>query len=261
MKKYAYLSIILLIVSELLIFSGNTLPGLGLHLLNLLVIIFVVLFYNHDLKVYHVLQGLTLVVLLRVVGLSMPQFFTDTLIHYPLVYGVMFIPIYYVIKNQQLSKEELGISIIDEKCSPILLLFKSKIISAVVLGVVVSFVEYKILHTESLISTISLSNLLLLSIIMFMFIGLVEGLIFFSILQTGLEKLIGMRYGLLMTGVLFGVMHSAYGMVDEVLYATVFGIGLAYFFQNMKALPFIVVVLGTTNLMVYGILPLTGWFI
>ena len=52
---------------------------------------------NLDIK--NVLQGLILVALLRVVSLSMPQFFTTVLLQYPLTYGVMFIPIYNIVKN------------------------------------------------------------------------------------------------------------------------------------------------------------------
>jgi len=256
MKKYAYLSIILLILSELLIFNGSPLFGLGLHLINLLIIIFVVLFYNQDLKVYHVLQGLTLVILLRVVGLSMPQFFTDTLIQYPLIYGVMFIPIYYIIKDQQMTKTELGINFTNlHEYIPTLLIFQIGAL-AVIFGIVASIVEYTILGSEALISTLSATNLFLLSIIMFVFIGLVESLVFFAILQTKLEELFGLRYGLLLVGILFGVMHSTYGILDEILFATIFGIVLAYAFHYIRSLPVIVTALGTVNIMLFGILPL-----
>ncbi len=50
---------------------------------------------------------------------------------------------------------------------------------------------------------------------MFVFVGAVEELIFRSILQTRLEKALGLRYGLLLTSALFGIMHSVYGVQER----------------------------------------------
>lgn len=252
MRKCVYLSIIGLIAAELLIFSGYVFQGLGMHLLNILAIIFIVVFYGKNLEAFNILQGLTLVMLLRVVNMAMPQFFTDILVQYPLIYGIMFIPIYYTVKNIQVPFKELGVNFNK---------FYIYLPVAILIGIVMSIVEYKILNSEALINTLSASNIALISIIMVMFIGLAEGLIFFSILQTRLEKSFGLRYGILIIGVVFGIMHSTYGSVNEILFATIFGIILAYAFQNTRSLPFTVVILGTVNIMLFGILPLTRWFI
>ncbi len=252
MKKYVYTSIISLMAAELLIFNGNIFQGLSIHLLNLLAMIFIVAFYYKNLDTYLVLQGLTLVTLLRVVNLAMPQFFSDTLVQYSLIYGVMFVNIFYTIKDLKISPKELGADF-----NKFYIYFPV----AILMGIVVSIVEYKILSPEALINTLSMPNIVLISIVMIMFIGMVECMIFFSILQTRLEKLFGLRYGLILVGIMFGIMHSTYGIVNEVVFATIFGIMLSYIFQNTRSLPFIVTVLGTVNIMLFGLLPLTRWLI
>ena len=71
---------------------------------------------------------------------------------------------------------------------------------------------------------------------MFVFIGITEELIFRSILQTRFEKILGLRYGLLLTGGIFGMMHVSYGILDEILFAIIFGIFIGYIFQKTKNL-------------------------
>lgn len=250
MKKWAYVPIIGLIIGELLIFNGNIFHGLGMHIINLLVITLLIVFSDLNLDIKNMLQGLTLVTLLRVVNLSMPQFFTDTLQQYPLIYGVMFIPIYSTIKNQQISLEELGINFNK---------FYMYLPMAVIIGTVVAIIEYRIISPVALIDNIRFSNIVIISIVMIVFIGTVEEIIFRPILQTRLKKVFGLRHGILLSGVLFGIMHSTYGIVDEILFAIIFGIVLGYIFQKTKSIPFVVSIHGVTNIMLFGILPLMKW--
>lgn len=252
MKKWTYIPILSLIAGELLIFNGNIFPGLGIHIINLLALIFLIIFGNLSLDIKNVLQGLILVTLLRVVNLSMPQFFTTTLLQYPLIYGAMFIPIYNVVKNQQISSRELGINFNK---------FYMYLPIAILIGIVVAIVEYRIISPIALIDNLRFSNIALITIIMIVFIGTVEEIIFGPILQTRLAKVFGLRYGILLTGVMFGIMHSTYGIVNEILFATIFGIILGYIFQKTKSLPFTVSILGVTNIMLFGILPLLRWFV
>lgn len=246
MKKWTYVPILGIVAGELLIFNGNVLSGLGIHIINFLIIVFMIIFGNLNTDIKNVLQGLILVALLRVVNLSMPQFFTTTLIQYPLMYGVMFIPLYNTVKSQQISVKELGID------------FKKMYIYlpvAVLIGIMMAIVEYRILSPVALIDNVRFSNIALITIIMIVFIGTVEEIIFGPILQTRLAKVFGLRYGILLTGVMFGIMHSTYGIVNEILFATIFGIILGYIFQKTKSLPFTVSILGVTNIMLFGILP------
>jgi len=215
MRKEISVPIFGIVLGELIMFSGQMLTGLGIHIINFLAIILLIIFGKLSLKEKNVLQSLTLLILLRMINLSMPQFFTSTLTQYPLIYGVMFIPIYMLIKNQNISSHDIGVNFRK---------FYIYIPIAMSIGVIAAIIEHRIIDPVGLIQKIRFSDIALISIVMFVFIGITEELIFRSILQTRLEKILGLRYGLLLTGGIFGVMHVSYGIIDEILFAIIFGL-------------------------------------
>ncbi len=247
MKKEVYLPIFGIIAGELIMFYGQIFLGLEIHIINLLLITYIIIFGGLTIKEKNVLQSLTLLTILRMINLSMPQFFTAALLQYSLIYGIMFVPIYLTIKNQQISYKELGINFSR---------LYYYVPLAILIGVVTAIVEYYILNPTALIQKIRHSDIILISIVMFIFVGIVEEIIFRSILQTRIEKILGTRYGILLGGSIFGIMHASYGMLNEILFVTVLGIVLGYIFHKTKNLPFIVSIRGVTNMTLFGILPI-----
>lgn len=246
------LAILGIVNAELAMYFGDVLPGLGIHIINLLAIIFIIIFSDLDIKVKNVLQSLVLIILLRMINLSIPQLFTTTLLQYPLIYGVMFIPIYYIIKGQGISAKELGINFNR---------LHIYIPLAVAIGLIAAIIEYRIMNPIALIDNIRLPNIILISIIMIVFIGVVEEVIFRSILQTRLEKTVGWKYGVLTSGIIFGIMNASYGIGMEIIFTIIFGIVLGYIFYRTKSLPFNVLIRGVANVTMYGILPFYGIYI
>ncbi len=247
MKKEIYLPILGIAAGELAMFSAHVYIGLVIHIINLQAITLALIFGNFPKGVKDVIQSLILLLQMRIINLAMPQFFTTTLLWYPLVYVVMFIPVYYIIRNQQISSRELGINIRR------LYIYLP---AAILIGIAMALIEFRVLHPASLITDLELSNLILISVIMFVFIGAVEELIFRSILLTRLEKIIGLKHGLLLSSALFGVMHAGYGLKNEILLAGAFGIILGYIFQKTRSFPFILIIHATANIFLFGILPI-----
>lgn len=100
MKKEIYIPIFGLIVGELAIFY-NIFYGLGIHVINLLVVTFMIIFRSSlDMKMKNILRCICLAIILRMISLSIPQMFANSILQYLLVYGIMIIPIYYVIKDK-----------------------------------------------------------------------------------------------------------------------------------------------------------------
>jgi len=108
MKKWIYIYLIstIIIVGELLMVSGKIYQGTGLYIIGILAVILAIIFANLSLEIKNILQSLVLLPVLRVIGLSMPQFFMNINIQYLLIYGIMLIPIYFIIKNQQIQYRE-----------------------------------------------------------------------------------------------------------------------------------------------------------
>jgi hypothetical protein len=106
--RYPFLGIV---TAEMIIFFGQTTIGLGLHVINFIAIILLTIFGKLDIKEKNILQSMTLLIILRMINMSTPQFFTMTLIQYSVIYGIMFLPIYNLINNQRITTKELGINL------------------------------------------------------------------------------------------------------------------------------------------------------
>ena len=235
-----------IITGELLISSGQIFSGIGIYTINLVTIILAIIFSSTSSEEKDVLQSFMPVILLRIITLSMPQFFASPLLQYSLIYAIMFMSIYFIVKSRNMSSKDLGI---DFKR------FHIYLPVGMIIGTIMAIIEYGILHPEPLIDTIGFIDVILISIVMFVFVGPVGEIIFRSILQVRLEKIFNPKYAILLSGAIFGMMYSSYGMVSEVLFATTFGIVNGYIFYKTRSLPFIVLVSGTANVMVFGILP------
>ncbi len=246
-KIWIYLPILGIIIGELLMFIGQVYTGLAIHIINIQAISITIILGKFSDDIKKVLQSMLLLVLMPIINLSMPQFFTFTLLRYPLVYGIMFIPIYYVIENQKITLTNIGIG---------LKRWYIYLPSALLIGTAMAMLEFRILHPTPLIINLKLQNLLLISMVMFVFVAAVEELIFRSILITRFEKVFGSINSLLLSSLLFGIMHAGYGLLAEVLFATFFGVILGFIFQKTRSFPFIVVIHGIANVLLFGVLPI-----
>jgi membrane protease YdiL (CAAX protease family) len=246
MKKHIFLPLLAIVSAELMFFFNHIYAGLVIHIVTLLAILLVLIFSGDQPEIIMVYQSILLVSLLRITNLAMPQFFTVTIMWYPMIYGIMYIPIYHIVKHQQISLRDLGLNY-DH--------LNIYLPAGLLLGSLAALVEYDILHPNPLIKSIQLSNLVLIGMIMFAFVGVVEELIFRSILQTRFEKVLGPKYSIILTGIFFGMMHAAYGLINEILFAASFGIILGYLFQKTKSFPLILSAHGIANILLYGVLP------
>ncbi len=247
MKNEIYLSILGIAIGEIMLFLDHIYIGLLIDIAIILIIISILIFSNYSSDNKNVLQSLILVLLMRSINLAMPPLFVNNLLWYILTYGVMFIPIYLIIKNQQISLNELGIH---SKNLRVYLPY------AFLIGIVFSYIEFLITNPAPLIESLQPLNIILLVAVMFIFVGGVEELIFRSILQTRLEKVLGITNSIFLSGLLFGIMHSVYGLVPEILFAILYGIIIGYIFQKTRSFPFILAIHGTANVFLFGIFPI-----
>lgn len=97
-KIFVMVPIIGIIIAEILIFYRFIFYGLGLHIVNLIVILFLI--FSSGIKIRNILQSIVLLILIRMIYLSMPPFF-KTYLQYILILAVILIPIYLTIKCQQ----------------------------------------------------------------------------------------------------------------------------------------------------------------
>ncbi|KKG09429.1 CPBP family intramembrane glutamic endopeptidase [Methanosarcina sp. 2.H.A.1B.4] len=245
---YVGIPILAIAFAEMLIYSGRIKEAVWVHMVLLMGLsLSIPLMKNEEIR--KTCQALMLLPLLRLVNLSMPVFFDITLYSFVFIYAPLAVPVAITAVYQRLTLEEVGITL-----RRIWLYFPFSVLIGAGLGVG----EYMVIRTGYLIPDLSPLNLLKLTVVMVFFVGLVEEVIFRSVLQTRLNKIFGAWGGILLSSMLFGVMHSGYGTSYEVLYTSFVGVIIGYMFYKTRSLPLITMAHGFVNVFLFGVIPHLG---
>ncbi len=245
-KPAVLLPVAAILIAEAFLFFKYYKYGIGIHIITLLALSLTA-YRVRNTETSNLLQALALLPIFRILNTTMPIFFTQTLYIFPLIYGPIFLSMYYVAKNQKFTRQELGLSL--EKLHIYLP-------ASIILGMVLGKIEYSTITVENLIPSPSLKNILIFAVIMIVFTGLAEELLFRSIVQTRLEQTIGSWAGLMLASLLFGAMHSGYGTIYEIMFTTSAGFLIGYLFQKTRSLIFISITHGLINVFLFGLIPL-----
>ncbi len=235
------LPISLIILAETLIFLGDMKAAMIVHALNLMLLILSSAYTDNRTA-----PALMLLPLFRLLNVAMPVFFHLTIYTYPLVYGPMFMPIGLILKGGMLTRSQAGLTAKG---------FLLYLPLAMVVGFALGWGEYNVLHTGVLIPDVSLKNILILSVTMILFVGVVEEFVFRSALQTAMEARLGHIPGLLVTSVIFGFMHSVYHLPIEIVFVSLAGVVFGLLFWMTRSLPIIALAHGLTNVSLFLISP------
>lgn len=241
-------TVLFIAIAEFLMLSGIKGAAILFHMF-VLVIVSIGTVRIKDKYITWALQALMLLPLLRLINFSMPVFSEMVLYRYFYIYIPMFIPIFLIIRHQSFSPVQLGLS------------FKKLILYlplSLVIGLLIAEAEYFIMSPGPIVPNMSLYNIVDVALIMVFCVGLVEELMFRSILQTRLEGVFGSTLGLILASLLFGLMSSIYGTVPEILFATVVGLILGYMFSKTRSLPFVALTHGLVNIFLFALIPLLG---
>ncbi|MGB9927131.1 MAG: lysostaphin resistance A-like protein [Methanosarcina sp.] len=245
-RNYTIIPILFITLAEFLIYSHNVGMAVWAHI-SILIALSLSNIFIKDIEINRIYQALMLLPVLRLVNLSMPIFFEMTLYTFIFVYGPLAIPVAVIVANQKQTLEQLGITMKNIGIYMVL---------SIPLGFLLGFGEFMTIKNGPLIPDLSFINLLQLTIIMVFFVGLIEEIIFRSVLQTRLEHALDARQALLIASLLFGLMHSGYGTFYEIFYTGFVGFIMGLLFYKTRSLPFITVLHGFVNVFLFGIFPL-----
>ena len=248
--KIILVPVFFIMFAELLLLVGQDYLSIWMHVGIILCLPFACVYF-HNKELTMVFQALMLLSLLRLVNISMPVFFETTLYVFIFIYAPLIIPIYIVLTAQNF---QFSFRISDE-------IKKDRVkysFIAVIVALAIAQGEYSIIEAGYLIPDLSFMSLLQLSIVMIIFVGLIEEIIFRYILQTRLEQTLGIWPALLIASALFGVMHSGYGTIYEVLMTTIAGLAIGYIYIRTRSLYLITMIHGLTNVFLFGIIPHIG---
>ena len=236
--------ILLILIGEGLLFAGYQVLGVGVQAFNI-VVVAIILATLHAERM-QLVEALALISVFRVVNLSFALVSTVTIYWLATIYGVMYLPIIAIIIHEKMSWNDLGL---DNVRRSVLLLPLG-----IFVGANFGVIEYAILTNKPLITNASASQFIQLSIVMILFVALVEELLFRVLLQTPLIERTGAILGILITSVIFGAMHMGYGSINELLFTTVASIVLGVAFYETRDLPLIVTIHGVNNIVLFGLL-------
>lgn len=193
----------------------------------------------------NLLKCLTLAPLIRILSMSMPVAPLEQIHWFVIINAPLLVVVILFIKSQNLSLSHIGFKL----GNPVLLLLIA--LSGVMLGVM----DYNLLKPSPLIASPTLSNLLVPSVILMVFTGFSEEVIFRGLIQRNSEKMMGNLHALLLTSLLFAAMHIGWQSFPDLIF--VFGVGIfyGYVFQKTRNLTGITLSHGITNITMFLVAP------
>lgn len=241
------LALVSITVSELAVFYGLLEYALWGFLSTLLFCVLAPLRFSDDASA---LQTLALIPVFRLVNLGMPVFFDLTLYWLAFIYAP-FLPAVYLIAT---SRPETAFSFGWIRALVALPL-------ALPLSVALGVVEYTIINPVPLIPAWTNGNLLLVGFVMFGLVATVEELFFRGLLQPVLQHRVGRWSGLAIPSLLFGLMHSGYGVPHELLFAVVLGLLLGLVYEYVESLALVILIHGTIDVVLFAVVPYHRWLV
>jgi len=244
-KLAGNLLVFLVFLSELFIYFGKFKVAILFYAVILTGLSLTSIFVKKT-EVREMCQIFLLLPILRLINFSIPAFSENLILSFIFIYAPMILPILIIIDSKQLTFKEIGIN------------FENiwyYIPASIFIGLIAGLGEYFTVEITPPFQDFSFINLLILIFVMLPFVGVVEEIIFRSFIQTKFEKTFGILDGLILSSLVFGLMHAGFGNIYEILYMFLVGLLIGFIFQKTRSLPFVAMIHGFINVFFLGIIP------
>ncbi|MBN1109965.1 MAG: CPBP family intramembrane metalloprotease [Methanomassiliicoccales archaeon] len=257
-KAGLLLPVALIVLAEAMLFDSQTEGSLGLHALNILLCILLPIWVEGRTLLY---QSLALVSLLRVLNIGMPVFFTWTLYWLPFIYGPIILAGYIVWRQTVVEADRLHwrnlLGFINGQGLREKVRWSWEyVLYAILFGFLVANLEYLVLGNEALVTAVALPDLLLLLLVMVAFVGFGEELVFRALLQGAVRPIHGTTAAILLSSLLFAVMHSGYQDLGYMVFVFFIGLSLAWSYERTGSLALVALMHGLLNFFLFSFVPL-----
>lgn len=238
--------------AELLVAWRRIRPGLALHFCLLLAVLIMaaLAWTGRDAQDKNFYLSLALGPLIRIMSLTMPLQGIPLIYWYAIVGTPIYAAAFVVIRLAGYRGEDisLGAAFFSIRRIPAQ-------IAIGLLGVPLGFLEYHILHPSPLVPRPEIGLMLLPALILLVFTGFMEELIFRGILQKAAGDHLGGRPGMIYVSILFAVLHITHLSAPDVIF--VFGVALLFAFLVRRSASLLGVALahGITNITLYLVWP------
>ena len=241
---YLTLYLVALALAELVTTLVN--PRLGLLIHGVLLVLILLHSSTRAAKSEQkFLLTLALAPLIRLLSLSMPLLVFPYTFWYAVVGVPLFLSVYLVYRLTGYKPAEVGLSL--GSGLPLQL-------AVGLTGLVFGFVEYQILRPQPLVASFSLQNILLPALILLVFTGFLEELIFRGLMQRASLDTIK-RMGPLYISLVFAVLHIGYQSVLNLAFVFLVGLFFSLVVGRTRSIAGVALAHGLTNIMLYLVYP------
>ncbi len=213
----ALLYLTLLITAEFITNFINAGSGISLFIF-ILVALLLHFSVSRDNSLRRLLLALCLIPFIRIIGASVPVGEHRQIYWYPIIYSPLMLAAFIIISYLKISPAEVALTIKRQQIRSQLLIGCS--------GLVLGLLEYVILKPHPLISELNPSSVILPILILIIFVGFTEELVFRGLLQTVSSNMLGVRTGIVYVSVLFAILHVSY--VQGIWHRTVLDIPVVF---------------------------------
>jgi membrane protease YdiL (CAAX protease family) len=193
----------------------------------------------------NLLKALMLLPLVRIFGFTLPLVYFRQ-IYWPLIVGIpLVIAVTVLSRNLKLTMKDIGLTYGRIQIQ----------LPVALLGIAFGFMEYTLIKPKPWINTLTPEDLIAPALILMIFTGLTEELIFRGIIQTMSTRLFGAVNGIIYSGILFTTMHIAFNSLPHMIFVLTIAIFYGSIYHKTKTLSGIMLSHGTSNIILYLIAP------
>jgi membrane protease YdiL (CAAX protease family) len=243
-SRYLFWSYLSLVgAAELVTSVVNPVAGLVLHLFVMTVLL-IHSALGRTMEERRLALSLTLAPLIRLLSLAMPLVNFPQIAWYPIVSIPLLAATWIIVRQTGVPGWAMGLRI----GNPVLQLMLTGV------GLGLGALEYLILRPRPIIASLDWQSVLIASLILVIFTGFNEELIFRGLLQATSTAVLQGR-SLLYVSLLFGVLHIGYLSVVDVVFVTGVGLLFAYIVRWGGSILGVTLAHGLTNVTLFILMP------
>lgn len=244
-KLFALGYLLALIASESITVLIDPRAGIFFHGLILLVTMLLAALTS-DQNGLRFLLPLALPPLIRLLSLSLPLTSFNVIYWYAVIGVPLFIGTFLTIRATGLSADLIGLRISWQELPLQVMIGLS--------GFILGYIEYLILHPVPIVSMKGWASVLLTALILLVFTGFLEELIFRGVMQSSaVEKLD--KVGIIFVALVFTVLHIGYRSVQDMIFVFSVAIIFGLLVFRFKTLLGVSIAHGLINISLYLIFP------
>jgi len=233
----------LVLVEELLLNSTRAGLGLALALLAMLFLPLSGVFFTKDVRMQRFLEISGIVFANRVVLSAFPISFLGSPTLLPAVYTLVLIACILYIAYRKLDLNYVRL-VKGE-------MIHSQISAGLLTGYLLGFIEYFVLRPTPITAMNLTQTLVYLVIVMMVFVGITEELLFRGLLQRSLEDLVPLWQAIGTSSLIFALMHMGWLNPVEIIFAYAAGVVFGLMYYKTKSLIAPIIAHGFGNVVLY----------